>query len=442
MRLLVFLFSAACGAVGYLCFAAWTNPSSEIEPDPAALGAVTLERSSFDGEFRRFVRAEDPVDLGCDSRGLVFVLQRDGVILKSGPDQGEEVEFSPFFRFASPGFDTNGGCSHLAVHPDFLTEGSEGEGKLYLVVTERRGQGALAFPPSVPWNRDEVIYELRCRDPFSGTLAGDQREVMRIAAPGEGRQSITDLAFDHRACLIIGVADLEGPGQSRAMDLESGYGKVLRIDPIGPGRDRAYRIPRDNPFYFVSGTLPELWAYGLCRPHSISVDPFREWICISDSGRDLLEEINLSGAGAEFFGWDLSEGSFLYPLSQRRRHSGDIVSPRIEYARGESLGKNVGGVIYRGERFPFLDGRAVFADESGRIVSASLSAEESDPGLRLLETGALPGIRSLKAGPGGELFAFCETGEVFELRKSERVQRNHRSGVKMLARTAVSPAIR
>ena len=434
MKIALFLISAIFGAIVYILGAslftrALVDPNLSLQ-----IGSIELEPTGFDGELKLYAVAHQPVDLGFDGSGALYLLNQTGSIVKKGINQAEH---SKFHQVERPNFIPAAGCSAVAFHPDFLNKKNRGFGKFYLALAEKKGSGKTAFRCEEP-DHQEVVVEFTTRDPLASRFEGSIREVLRIDVPAKlDGNALTDLTFDHRGLLYIGIADSLAPEKSSASNLESIHGKVLRINPLEDNqKKRPYGVPRSNPFFLVSNSLPELWSYGLRKPHSVSYDPFREWICISDTGQDLLEEINVSAFGAEFFGWNLSEGSYFYPLSDIHATGEGIVSPQIEYARGRGVGKNVGSVIYRGERFPYLDGKAVFADETGRLLAATVEPDKTTNKLHILKPGGdLTGnVISLKEGPSGELFFFCDTGEIFELSKARRAQAGGLSTRALLAR--------
>lgn len=443
-KIAIFAVSFILGGIVYLgvsLFGAIKAPTGQQQQQTnLEVGSVELNDTKFNGEFKLFAVTDNPVDLGYDKTGAIYFLGQSGEIVKSTFDEDNKRQLSRYFEIETGKFLRKNGCSAIAFHPDFTSKHTRGYGKFFVAMAEQKDAG-FAFEPIKGETHQEVIYEFTATDHLKGDFAGNSREVFRISGlPDVEGNMITDLTFDHRGLLYIGVCDSTNSENSRASDLQSVYGKVLRIDPLkDDARDQPYRVPGSNPFYLVESSLSELWSYGLRNPHTITYDPFREWVCISDTGQDMLEEINVSHFGAEFFGWNLSEGSFFYPPAGRNVVGDEIASPQIEYARGSDVGRNVGGMIYRGERFPYLDGKAIFADESGRLLTAEVAPEKHTRRLNVLKPfGEIKGaVKSMKSGPNGELFVLCENGKIFELSKTRpmlRHQRNHRA---MLAVTGL-----
>jgi len=437
VKVVIVIVSMLLGAGGYTGFQIVSAFSNHAEEEVRSkVGAIELNKTIFDGEFQLVAQTEKPVDLGFDSSGGLYFLSQSGRIIKSITDSEQNRVLIPYHDLETKNFSKSAGCEVMAFHPDFSVEQSRGCGKFYVVVSEQKGSGKL-FEPIEGETHQEVLYEFSARDHRTNRFEGTSRELLRIGGmEGVNGVAITELTFDPQGFLYIGVSDSQDPKKSQASELDSIYGKVLRIDPlIEKGAVAPYRIPVNNPFQLVKSSLPELWSYGLRNPHSVSFDPFRDWVCVSDSGVDMLEEINISSEGAEFFGWNLSEGSYFYPPVEGDRVGDGIVFPQIEYARGQKVGKNVGGIIYRGERFPSLDGKVVFMDESGQLISAEIDPKKRVKRLAILKAGGelVGGVRSLKTGPDGEIFVLCEDGKILELGKARPMQTHQYSHIAMLA---------
>jgi uncharacterized repeat protein (TIGR03806 family) len=176
-----------------------------------------------------------------------------------------------------------------------------------------------------------------------------------------------DMAFGRDGFLYITTGD--GSSDSDAWNsgqtLDDLLGSVLRIDVDRRDGGRRYAIPADNPFVSRPGARPEIWAYGLRNPWRMSADPKSDQIWVGNNGQDLWETAHLIHRG-ENYGWSITEGSHPFYL-ERTRGPTPIVPPTIEHSHAE-FRSLTGGVVYRGDRFPDLDGAYVYGDySSGRI---------------------------------------------------------------------------
>lgn len=145
-----------------------------------------------------------------------------------------------------------------------------------------------------------------------------------------------------------------------------------------------YRIPADNPFLGATSfngiaidtnlLRAEFWATGLRNPWRFSFDPLDGKLYLGDVGQGALEEIDLVTAGGNY-GWAYREGNIARPGSPVPPPGfTNAIEPIITYTRGSGTNQGTavtGGVVYRGNRFPSLYGKYIFADYvSGRIWAA------------------------------------------------------------------------
>ena len=247
---------------------------------------------------------------------------------------------------------------------------------------------------------------------------------------------MNDIAFDRIGRLFVAIGDGAAAGPEgaeqpsrNAMSLLNVYGKVLRIDPLGDNSANGrYGIPRRNPFLLLDESLPEIWCYGLRDPRRIEFDPYRDWLSIVDRGKDGIEEVNICEGGGEHFGWDLCEGSYFYPPARGQKPTEGVEGPRTEFL---AVGPDrvAGGFIYRGELFPSLRGKLLFADTSGRLLTARMSSKSAINRLlvgnrQTLTTHSITGIRP---GPTGELFILAGNGDIYELQKRNASARSKKA---------------
>ena len=89
--------------------------------------------------------------------------------------------------------------------------------------------------------------------------------------------------------------------------------KVLRIDVDRPANEKAYSVPKDNPFVGDGGSLPRR-AYGLRNPWRICSDRSTDQLWVGNNGQDLWEQVYLVRKG-DNYGWARMEGSQpFYPI--------------------------------------------------------------------------------------------------------------------------------
>ncbi len=163
-----------------------------------------------------------------------------------------------------------------------------------------------------------------------------------------------------------------------------------------------YRIPNDNPFVSTPGARKEIFAYGMRNPHRMAWDvpagagsqaSLLAFVIGSNVGSPVrYETINIVRRGANY-GYPLREGpefkpeSPIYgPLSADNtlplRISDTVVLDQRVPMQDSALAYRTGveglaianGFVYRGKRWPQLQGAVVFGDiTSGRLFYARMA---------------------------------------------------------------------
>jgi len=138
-----------------------------------------------------------------------------------------------------------------------------------------------------------------------------------------------------------------------------------------------YTIPPDNPFVGATSfdNIPvntsqlrtEFWAVGLRNPWRWSFDPATGILYCGDVGQDQYEEVDIITKGGNY-GWATWEGSNSPPSGVSTNGQpipANPILPIYAYAHSSLGGPGncvVGGVVYRGSRFPNLYGSYIFGD--------------------------------------------------------------------------------
>src|SRR5262249_26464294 len=123
-----------------------------------------------------------------------------------------------------------------------------------------------------------------------------------------------------------------------------------------------------NPFVGKTGWRPEIWAYGLRNPWRFSFDRTTGDLFIGDVGQDTWEEVNFtpaSSSGGENYGWDIFEASHCF--LEDDCSSDGLVMPIAEHSHQDGC-TVIGGYVYRGARFPGMQGFYIYGDYcNGRV---------------------------------------------------------------------------
>ena len=168
--------------------------------------------------------------------------------------------------------------------------------------------------------------------------------------------------------LYIGNGDGGHWIENTAQNPSTLLGKILRIDV--ESNIKPYSIPASNPLTQVDGYRDEIWALGLRNPWGFAFDKQTGALFIPDVGSNGREEINYqpaSSAGGENYGWAIMEGSTRFAFLSSREHVDGLTPPVAEYDHSQGCAI-VGGVVYRGSKYPHMQGIFLYSDFcSGRI---------------------------------------------------------------------------
>lgn len=320
-----------------------------------------------------------------DMRGPLYTLSYDGKTLTTYLDHNAPRWNNPV---QSKGEER--GFQSFVFHPDFTRRGRPGYGKFYTYTDTSNTTPAPDFKPGVNTRpHDTVLLEWTARNPAAATYdGGPPRELMRFAQP-YGNHNGGHVVFNplvsgkdpEYGLLYIGSADGGAGGDpfNHAQNLESGFGKIFRIDPFGKNSANGkYGIPPSNPF--IEGgrkALPEIYAYGIRNTQRIFWDPKTKAMYMSDIGQNAVEEISPVKPGANL-GWNIWEGSYRFAGRGRvfvdnPRSDPSMLYPIVEYDHSDpTLWRRMaiaGGFFYRHKAIPQLTGKLIFGDiPSGEIL--------------------------------------------------------------------------
>jgi glucose/arabinose dehydrogenase len=287
------------------------------------------------------------VHAGDGSRNI-FIIEQPGTIrvLKNGVLSGK-----PFLDIR--GRVTSGGekgLLGLAFHPEYL------KNRLFFV-NYTSPKGGL----------HTVISEFKAGDSSQAADPKSERILLTVAQPYANHNG-GNLAFGPDGYLYIGMGD-GGSGNDphdNGQNLSTMLGKMLRIDVNRKEKEKAYAIPRDNPFIDKKNAAPEIWAYGLRNPWRFSFDAATGQLYTGDVGQNAREEIDVIQKGKNY-GWKMMEGAICTPGVNPNCNKAGLELPIYDYPRSEGS-TVIGGYVYRGRSLPSLCGAYIYGDfGNGRI---------------------------------------------------------------------------
>lgn len=300
------------------------------------------------------------------------------------------------------------GLLGLAFHPQYASNGT-----FFVFYTARN--------PGDPLNEQRDVLA-RCTASAAEPNRGDPTSCVELL-------SIPDLATNHNGGMIefgadgylyVGTGDGGSGNPNNPQALEDAppntralFGKILRLDVDDPAPGLLYGIPPDNP-YAAGGGRPEIWIRGLRNPWRWSFDRRTGDMWIADVGQKLIEELTVlrphQQPGANL-GWKFWEGSLCY--------EGDCTAPQVagqdQRLHADGWYSIIGGQVYRGTRFPDLQGKYFYTDHyKGGLAVATFHDDDT------LTVEDLPGtypgnLTSIHEDAAGELWATDAFGNLFQL---------------------------
>jgi len=281
----------------------------------------------------------------------------------------------------------------LSADPDNLNVAQVGSGMVIL------GAASTAEHIGNPDEGDTL--------PFS--CFDDAGSFVRDCIANEGTaHSLGNLTFGRDGALYVSSGDgiVNSKGNSRALDINSLNGKILRIDPI-TGEGFA-----SNPFFDgdAGSNRSKVFALGMRNPFRFTVDPRNGQLIMGDVGNNNWEEINRGGAGANF-GWPCYEGPYeaaTYANCDAFKNGEATVTDAIfaypHSNKNPQRGSAIGGDLYFAKVFPPLyRGAYFYHDFNGGVVNFLTFAGDGSAVDNEFATN-VPGIVQMTTGDDGAMY--------------------------------------
>jgi len=326
-----------------------------------------------------------PLEVGAYPGGRMFVAQQPGTVLLLDAegsevstllDISERVELEP-----------GEGLLSVALDPGF----------------EENGHLWAYYYASEPARSILARYEV------NGEVADAASEliVLELEQPGSNQNggSIRFGPQDGMLYLTLGDGSASFDPFENGQDPTTLLGAILRLDVNDSIPGRPYRVPRDNPFVNNrEGIAAEIFAWGVRNPWRASFDPETGKLWGGDVMSGSGEEVNVFEAGKNY-GWNDQQG---FECVAQTGCEG-FEDPVAAFDHDDERCAVTGGVVYRGESIPALQGLYVFADYCTGDLMA-LDAEDPDE-IRLI--GRVEGgfVTSFGLDAAGEVYVTSfETG--------------------------------
>ncbi len=316
--------------------------------------------------------------------GYAYVLERHGKLLKVSWPDGNQRETVLDFTDQDISQEFENGTLGFALHPEFGQSSSPAKGWVFIYYTLEE-DGATH---NILMRADLSSGDATTRITDAVQLIKQRRQL------SNGFHNGGEVEFGSDGFLYLAIGDLSDIDYEHPVSRHFAAG-ILRLDvdkkggdishPIRRTPDAAstdhYFIPSDNPFVDRPDTLEEYWAMGLRNPFRFSFDPQTGAMWIGEVGDSFYEEVNVATSGGNNFQWPFAEG---FEMGDRDNFNivGNETPPHYAYKHTAVDRAVIGGLVYRNDRYPMLQGKYLFGDNgSGRLLSipiegSDLEAEE------------------------------------------------------------------
>ncbi len=283
---------------------------------------------------------------------LALVTERAGDLYLIDLDNGSITPITGVPEVAAVG---QGGLLDVALYPDF------GPGQTWVYLSY-----SAAHPDD---DQQWATHVARARLNSEQHRLEDQ-QLLLVATPfsSSARHFGSRLTFDDQWRLYISSGDRGA--RDAAQDLESGWGKTLRIERDG-------RIPSDNPFATQAGITAAIYTYGHRNAQGMAREPSTGLIWQNEHGEYNGDEINILDHPSGNYGWPIATWSREYgsqaPIGVQPPQDPNTVDPIYywidgHYPDGQQGFPPSGLAFYQGDAFPDWQGQVLMGNLAHRYL--------------------------------------------------------------------------
>ena len=362
----------------------WPPPALKLTPIADADQATAIVAAPGDDTRLFFI----------EKQGFVRVI-KDGVLL---PTPALDISAVVLEGDPPPSAGDKRGLMALAFHPQYQQNGR-------LFVWYARDQNAPGHTQG-DLNDGDIYLEEYGRganpDTFDPTPKGTLITIDKGNCGPCYQHNGASLEIGPDGFLYASMGDPPPYTDPGSQDLSSPLGKLLRFDITQSPPTPAGNYP---------GAAAFVWEIGLRNPYKFSFDRATGDLYIADVGEDTWEEVSIGLAGEKHrnYGWPMREATHGTPCAE-------CVEPVTEYGHDNADNAVIGGMVYRGQAIPELQGTYLYGDNgSGRVRALQAKA-----GKLLQEPMILPDLHVMSACFGqdnqGELYV-CgySEGKIFRI---------------------------
>jgi glucose/arabinose dehydrogenase len=244
-----------------------------------------------------------------------------------------------------------------------------------------------------------------------GRLAENEKDLENVAVIYRAEPAIgsvmhygTKLLLDKDGYLLATMGERFEPRvRVRAQDLNSAFGKVIRIDRTGQGAP-------GNPFEGQDDALAEIWAYGFRDPQGMAFHPENGELWLSEHGPRAGDEINVITAGKNY-GWPIISYGLEYskePVNGGLTQAENMEQPVYFW---DPAVAPAGICIYSGKLIPEWKNNLFVACLRGKHLIRLILDGHKVTGEERLLTNWGQRIRAVCEGPDGALYLWNDDAE-------------------------------
>lgn len=396
-----------------VCAVAWLAPvlpQSEAASPAAAVVKLLELVDAFPGQkaFRRplyldRVAADADHDYVVEQFGSVFRVPRDG----SKGDRHLFLDWTHKTLHPANGGHNEEGLLGFAFDPAFADNHF-----VYIYYSHRPERG----------KQRSVVARLTVRDGETGPAADRDTELELLVVPQPfANHNGGTILFGPDGMLYVALGDGGAANDpfGHGQNLKTLLGTILRIDVRGATAEQPYAIPADNPFAGRGEEVRgEIWAYGLRNPWRISFDRQTGDLWCGDVGQDTWEEVDRIVKGGNY-GWNHREAHVAFTkrrVPKDEQPLANAIEPIAYYPRPDGY-SITGGYVYRGKRFPQLQGCFVYADfVTGHVWAVKEDRTGGKHEVQRIAEAGNKQVASFGELADGELVLLCYDGRIYGLK--------------------------
>lgn len=356
---------------GVLGLAAWAAPKITRRMEMQGMRPVTVAEG-----------LELPWALAFLPDGRMLVTERPGRmrIVEPNGKVGEPITgLPPVYA------DGEGGMLDVVLDPQFAQNG-----RVFWTFSEPAPDGRPGAGTAVARGR------------LDGRQMLDVKVIWRQPKVDDALHFGSRLMFAPDGLLFVSLGDRSQ--RQDAQRLDSGHGKILRIDTDG-------RAPPDNPFVGTPGALPEIWSLGHRNVQGLARHPETGEIWATEHGPQGGDELNVIRPGRNY-GWPVITYGTEYTSSAKigeGTEKAGMEQPVTWW--GPTSVAPCGLVFLTSDRYPDWKGQLFMGTLRGRALTRIQLDGHRVVEQQRLATGLLDRIRDVRQGPDGWLYVLTQISD-------------------------------